>query len=613
LASADVYTPLHMNAANLPLPAATLVVAVGRLGRGVTPEGAGAEAAAVMTDVVKEAPDTYKGWSAGAMPLREALSYGAAPVLTLLFVAILCVTSIACANLANVTIAEVTGRRDEITLRTALGASRLAVVQLLAIEHVLVAIAGGAIGLVASGWVLPAVLALDPNTAAQLGEVSIDWRVEAGALMLALVVSVISGVLPALAGTRGDLARGLALGGRRTAGSRRQARARAWLVAIETLVASVLLGASAVFLTAFGRAAATPPGFDPDHVLATQLRLPALTYPTAEARADVVTRLIDAVRALPGVVDASVTNPLSAGGGYQTGLHVEGHPTPDGRPHTVQFRRVSPGYFHTLRIPHVRGRLFTDTDGPLGQPVAIVSQSFATAFWPGEDPIGRRVIRTPDPTHPLTIVGIVGDVSDTGLAVPPPPTLYIAYAQNNSSAAPLALLARTVGDPHGMVRALTQAIHGVDRSLPLSRSTTMSEFLAESLGPDRFRSVLLLAFAAVGLALAAIGIYGVTSRGVTERTRELGVRLALGSGRAELWRLVLGQALAAVAVGLVVSVPATIILLKLLGHWLPDVSDVSPLIPLPAAGVLAIAGLVAAAVPAWRAARLDPVIALRAE
>ena len=279
----------------------------------------------------------------------------------------------------------------------------------------------------------------------------------------------------------------------------------------------------------------------------------------------------------------------------------------------MQFRRISPGYFHTMRIPELRGRALTDADGANALPVAVVSANFAKAYWPGEDAIGRRVIRTPDPTHPLTVVGIVADVSDAGLAVPPPPTLYIAYAQNNSSAAPLTLVVRTAGDPHDMVRAVTQAIHRVDATLPLTRTTTMVEFLELSLGPDRFRSVLLLAFALVGLALAVVGIYGVTSRGVTERTRELGVRLALGSGRAELWRLVLRQALAGVVTGLVVSVPAAVVSLKLLGHWLPNLADVPLATAFPAVGVLAVAGAVAAAVPAIRAARLDPVVALRAE
>jgi ABC-type antimicrobial peptide transport system permease subunit len=223
------------------------------------------------------------------------------------------------------------------------------------------------------------------------------------------------------------------------------------------------------------------------------------------------------------------------------------------------------------------------------------------------------VIRTPDPAHPLTIVGIVGDVRDSGLSTPPAPTIYVAYAQNNSTAAPLTLTVRTTGDPHDMVRAVTQAVHRVDATLPLTRTTTMEEFLSDAMGPDRFRSVLLLAFAAVGLALAAIGIYGVTSRGVTERTRELGVRLALGCGRAELWRLVLRQALTAVVVGLAVSVPASVVTLKLLAHWLPDVAEVQLAIAIPAVGVLAVAAVLAAAVPAYRAARLDPVVALRAE
>ena len=611
--NADVYTPLHIFEGNMPLPAATLVTAVGRLAPGSSIEEATAEMVAVMRDVVKEAPATYTGWSAGAQSIRDALFGGTKPVLTLLFVAIGLLTAIACANLTNVTIAEMTGRRDEITLRTALGASRVDIVRLLAIEQVVIAGAGGLVGLLASSWLLPAVLALDANTAAQLGNAAVDWRVEIGALALATIVCVISGVLPALAGTRGDLARGLAQGGRRTAGSRRQIRVRAWLVGVETLVATVLLTASALLLSAFDRTAAIKPGFDADHVLSTQIRLPALAYPTADARATFVTRMLEEVRHVPGDVDASITNPLSAGGGYQTGLRIEAHPTADGQPHTVQFRRVSTHYFSTMRIPEIRGRTFTDADVATGQPVAVVSQRFAREFWPNEDSLGQRVVRTPDPTHPLTVVGIVGDANDAGLATPPGPTIYVAYAQNNSGAAPMTLVVRTIADPHDSVRAVTQALHRVDSTLPLTRTRTLAEFLAESLGPDRFRSVLLLAFASVGLALAAIGIYGVTSRGVTERTRELGVRLALGSGRAELCRLVLRQALTAVAIGLAVSVPVAWLALNLLAHWMPDLSTERVTTALPAVAIVAVAGLVAAALPAVRGARLDPVVALRAD
>ena len=612
-ADADVFTPLHMDAGHMLLPRATLVSAVGRLKRGVSVDQVNPEIAAAMAAVVQEDPDSYTGWSAGAMPLRDALFGDSKPALGLLFAAILLLTVIACANLANLTIAEVMGRRDEIALRTALGAGRATIVRLLSLEHVAVAFIGGAIGLLVAQWVLPAVLALDPSTAAALGPVTIDWRVELAALVLALIVSFVSGIVPAVAATRGDLARALAQGGRRTAGSRQQHRARAWLVGVETLVAAVLLTVSVLLLTAFNRSAALPPGFDPTHTLATQVRLPTLGYETADARAEFVTRVVAEITALPGVTAAGVTNPLSAGGGYQTGMYIEGYPSIDGRPYTAQFRRVSAGYFGTLRIPLIRGRVLADADNAISQPVAVVNASFAKQYWHDDDPIGQRVIRVADPTHPLTVVGIVGDANDVGLAVAPPPLLYVAYAQNNSSAAPLTIVVRTAGDPHDIVPDVTRAVHRVDAQLPLTRTMTMEEFMRASLGSTRFRSVLLLMFAIVGLALAAVGIYGVTSRGVSERTRELGVRLALGSGRAQLWRLVLAQSFAAVAIGLAISVPVSIGTIAVLGHWLPDLSASQAITAMPAVVLLGLAGFVAAAVPALRAARLDPIVALRAD
>jgi hypothetical protein len=264
-----------------------------------------------------------------------------------------------------------------------------------------------------------------------------------------------------------------------------------------------------------------------------------------------------------------------------------------------------------MRIAELRGRSFVDADDANGLQVAVVSQAFANLFWPGEDPIGRRVIRTPDPSHPLTVIGVVGDVSDSGLALAPAPTIYIAWSQNNTGAAPVTLVVRSAGDPNASIRTVAQAVHRVDAALPFSQVTTLEAFLADSLGPDRFRSVLLLAFAGLGLALAAVGIYGVTARGVSERTRELGVRLALGSGRAELWRLVLRRALGAVAIGLGSSLPAAALTLRALSHWLPGVAAADPLSAVPAVAVLAVAGFLAAALPALRAARLDPVIALR--
>jgi putative ABC transport system permease protein len=611
---ASIYTPLGIHRGNEPVPTATIVSAVARVRPGVTADTAKAEIAAAMKDIVIELPNGITGWTAGAASLRENLYGDARPVLTVLFLAICLLTAIACANLANVTLAEMSGRRDEITLRTALGARRAALVRLIATEHVLVALAGGAIGLLMAKAALPAILSLDANTTASLGAVTVDWRVQLGALMLALLVSVASGVLPAVSATRGDLALGLAQSSRRTAGSRRQARTRAMLVALETTIATVLLITSALLVSAFNKAASVAPGFDPTSTLAAQLRLPPTTYPTHADCAAFVNRMLEEVRGVPGIVGASAAfMQVQPGGGYISAVTIEGRPTADGQARTVQFRRASPGYFETMKIAKRRGRTFTENDTASSEGVVVISEQFANEFFPGEDPIGHRIIRTADPAHPVTIIGIVADARDRGLEREPAPTFYLPYGQNTNAAAPITLIVRTSGDTGTYRRAITQAVHRVDPSMALSGMTTLEAYLAQSLGAGRFRSVLLLAFAALGLVLAIVGIYGVTSRGVSERTRELGIRLALGSGRGQVWRLVLRQSLGAVVAGIVLGVPLAVLASVYISRSVPGIALADIWTALPSVFVLAVAGGLAAAAPTLRATRIDPVIALRGE
>jgi hypothetical protein len=266
-----------------------------------------------------------------------------------------------------------------------------------------------------------------------------------------------------------------------------------------------------------------------------------------------------------------------------------------------------------MKIREIRGRTFADSDVGDSLPVTVISQQLALEVWPGEDPIGRRLARSADPTRFMTVIGVVDDVRDRGLEQPTAPTFYLPYSQNSNPAAQITLLVRTASEPGGYRRAITQAVHRVDPGLPLSGVTTLEEFMASSLGPGRFRSVLLLAFAGLGLVLAVVGIYGVTSRGVGERTRELGIRVALGSGRTALSRLVLGQALGAVGVGIAAGVPAAILAGLLVSRSVPGTSMADLWGALPSVLVLVVAGGVAAALPALRATRIDPVIALRTE
>jgi putative ABC transport system permease protein len=473
---------------------------------------------------------------------------------------------------------------------------------------------GGAVGLLFAAWSLPAVLALDPTTVTPFTHVTVDWRVQVVAFSLAMLVSLLAATLPVLAVARGDIARGLADGARRTAGSRRSRRVRSALVAAETLLAVVLVTCGAVLLRAFHQDARTNPGFDPHNVLGGQLRLSAIAYPTLDARAQFVAAVLERVRAEPGVLGASSTaNLFQPGFAFITLVHIEGKLTPDGQPHSVQFRRISPQYFTTMRIPERRGRTFDDHDDAKALPVAVVSQLLADTYWPGEDPIGRRVQRVADLAHWLTVIGVVGDVSDVGYGQAPAATIYVAYAQNNVQTASVGLVVRTVGDARQASKRVARAIHEIDSAQPLSSVTTLDRFLDDSLGPERFRSVLLIVFAMIGLALAAVGIYGVASRGVTERTRELGVRLLLGSRPAEIRRLILWQASASVGTGFVGGLPMAWLSTRALSHWLPGIDRPSLGVATVALAALAVAGFVAVAAPALRAGRVNPLTALRAD
>jgi predicted permease len=378
-------------------------------------------------------------------------------------------------------------------------------------------------------------------------------------------------------------------------------------------MAVVLLVSGALLLSGFNRASQIDPGFDARSVLGTQLRLSASAYPTEAARAALITRVLEHVRAVPGVEAAGATlNRFVPGFFFVTPVHIEGQPRPDGQAHTVQFRRSSPGYFATMRIPILAGRDFLPSDG-IDQPwVALVSRQFANEHWPGSDPLGRRIRRGTNPRW-LTVVGVVGDVSDVSLGQPPAPTVYISFDQNNVAITPVSLVIRTRGDPLSFVGPVRAAVFAADPAQPIDTVTTLEQFLGDSLGPQRFRSTLLLLLGAIGLALAGLGVYGVTARSVEERSRELGVRQALGASPAGLLRMVVGQALRVVAIGLAAGGALAAGAASLLLNTLPNLEQAEGWWAFPAVAVLAGVAAVAAAVPASRALTMSPTEAFRTD
>jgi putative ABC transport system permease protein len=606
----ELWTPLNATEASLPF-ASTFVQTFARLRPGVTVDQLQAELTTALQAVTAEIPTVLTGWSVLGAGLRDAQFRLHRPSILALVGGVVALLLLASANLANLTLAEATSRRAEMALRAALGGGHAAIVRLQLVETLLLALAGGAAGLAIGQWMLPVWLALDPSLARTFGEIGVDWRVQMASAAIAVTVALAAGVAPLLRERGGDLAGSVADGTRRTVGSRRDGRVRTLLVATECALAVVLLACSALLLSAFERTARTNPGFGPSSVLAAQMRLSATAYPTEAARAALIGRALEQIRAVPGVASAGATlNRFVPGFFFVTPVHIENRPTPDGQAHTVQFRRTSPGYFETMRIPLVRGRDFNAGDG-LDQPwVAIVSRQFADRHWPGEDPIGRRLRRGTNPRW-LTVVGVVGDVSDVGFSQPPAPTVYITFDQNNVAITPVSLVVRTRGEPLALARAVRDAVLSADPEQPIDSVTTLEQFLADSIGPQRFRATLLLALGGIGLALAALGIYGVTARAVEERTAELGVRLALGATPNALAGLVVRQTLRVVLAGLSVGVVLALVAGRAMLASLPGLEDVETWVAAPALVALTLVAFAAAAIPARRAVAVSPTGALR--
>ena len=381
----ELWTPLNAMSSPLSLNS-TFVQGFARLRPGVSAAQLEAEMSAALKDVIAEQPKVWTGWSPLVAGVQDAQFRLLRPSILALLGGMLALVLLAAANLANLTLAQMVTRRPELALRAALGGGRGAAMRLQVAETLLLAAAGGVAGVVVGQWSLPALLALDPALARTFGDVDLDWRVQLATAALTLTVALAAGLLPLVRELRGDLARGIADGNRRAAGSRRDHRTRAWLVGAECALAVVLLACGALLLSGFNSASRLDPGFDPRNVLGAQLRLSATAYPTEAARAALIARVLEQVRAVPGVENAGATlNRFVPGFFMVTAVHVEGQPTPDGQAHIRQFRRSSPGYFDTMRIPLLSGRDFSASDGIEQPPVAVVSKLFAEQHWPGVD------------------------------------------------------------------------------------------------------------------------------------------------------------------------------------------------------------------------------------
>ena len=584
-----------------------------RLAGGVTPAQASAEMAAIAAAQTVEQPDTHAGLGARVVPIGEDTVRAIRPALLLLLGGVALLLLIACANVATLLVARAVNRRQEIAVRSALGATRGRLLSLAVVESVVLAVAGAIAGLGLAGWALRAAVPLFSASLPRVASIAIDLRVAAAVVATGIITGLAFGAAVALQGRSAHVADALRAGAR-TAGTPREARARGVLVVSQIALAVVLLTTSGLLIRSVVRLSRVGVGFNPDRVLTFRLSLDGGRYSAPAARATFAARLMERLDAAPGVSEAALNSLLPfAGGRGADGVEIEGHPSAPGSMQIADQRHVTPGYFRATAIPLVRGRLFTAADDARGEPVVVVNQTMAASFFPGANPIGQRIRLSAgfDSDAWFHIVGVVADVHHVSLSRAPVAEMYRPYAQAPDPG--FVVVVKTTGDPASAGRVVREAVQAIDRDLPVYDMRTMDERIAASFAETRATALLLLATAILAAVLAAVAIYGSIWYSVAQRIPEIGVRLALGASRASVGGLVIGRAAAFAALGVAVGLAGSALAAPLLRGLLFETRPADPVTYLVVGtSVLALAVL-ASALPARRAMGVDPMSALRNE
>ncbi|HKR61156.1 MAG TPA: ABC transporter permease, partial [Pyrinomonadaceae bacterium] len=564
----------------------------------------------VAATLEQQYPESNSGWSTRLVSLREQLVGNTRPTLFILFGAVGFVLLIACANVANLLLVRAAGRQKEIALRSALGASRWRIVRQMITESVLLAIAGGALGAFLAIWGVELLVKMSEGSIPPTAQVRIDGTVLAFTFVTSVITGVLFGLVPAFRTMNLNLIESLKEGGRSWSDGGKRNRTRSVLVVLESAVAVLLLIGAGLLVRSLIQLQNVKPGFDPDNVLTMRIDLPMEKYSTPEKAGAFFSELEGRVSSLPGVETV----------GTVTELPLSGQPndmpyTVEGRPPVSidqafdnDFRRVNRNYFSAMRIPFFRGRNFTEQEVRQSAKVVIISDLLARQVFPNEEPIGKRLIMALG-NEPFEIIGIVGDIRHRGLDTTPSAAMYMPTNQSPWTN----LVVRTKGDPANLVGPVRNEVRGIDPDQPVADVRTMKDWMDTAVAGPRYRTALLALFALVALVLASTGIYGVMSYSVSQRTHEIGVRMALGARRADVLRLVVRQGMSLVLIGVGLGVIGAIALTRVMSTLLFGVTPKDPITFVGVAFLLTLVAFVACFVPARRATKVDPLVALRYE
>ncbi|HTL54036.1 MAG TPA: ABC transporter permease [Candidatus Limnocylindrales bacterium] len=591
--------------------------ALARLKSGMTREEAQTDMDAITQRIAKELPAGAPAGGVSLGSLHDQIVGGTRSLLFVFLGAVGFVLLIACANVTNLLLSRAAARQKEMQIRAALGAGRGRIVHQLLTESVLVSVMGGVLGLLFAVWSLGLLIALMPaNLVPRVGEIGLDIRVLGFNFALALVTGVAFGLAPAWQASRANIGETLKESGRSQSTGVQRRWLRQVLVAGEIAVSIVLLVGAGLLLKSFVSLREVKLGFNPERVLTLNLALPNASYPTAARIKGFYEEVIDQLRALPGVRATGLANavPLAGGGVRIYGDFSVEEKAPPENLWTSKIA-VSPDYFRVLGIPLLRGRFFAETDRERTPAVGIISERLARQLWPNGNPLGKRITLGIGPTSWLEIVGVVGDVRQDDLRAEPSPGLYVPYQQVSEPffIDSMTFVVRSAEEPRQLAAAVRKTIHAIDPTLPVFDINTIEELVSVKVAHPRFNTWLLGSFAAIALMLAIIGVYGVVSYGVSQRTHEIGIRVALGARGQDVMKMVVGQGMRAVLVGVLGGTVVAVALTRFLTAYL---YSVSPTDPITFAAVIFVFIAVAAAaclIPAFRASRVDPVEALRCE